>query len=327
MTLRRLRGQLSNRSLAKGLGARIYGRLRGPLYLDRGPSDATFFLAGSPRSGTTWVAEQVASRLGLRLVFEPFHPEEVPLSHGFGQRPYLRPSNMDPTYLGPAERIVFGRLRSSWTDRYNRSVFPRARLVKEVRANLMLSWLHERFPGMPIALVLRHPGAVAASQLSVDWGFHAKAEALLAQPELVEDHLRPFISTLEHAGTPLEESIAVWCVEQFVPLHQFRRGEIHLVCYEHLLVRPEVEFERLLSFYGLPMLPDLQEGIARPSGVTTRDSAVVRGGDILRSWQTKVPEVDRSRIGRILETFGLNRLYGDDPMPQLDDPNELLPAP
>ena len=295
------------------------------MYLDRGAPTSTLFLAGSPRSGTTWVAERVAGQ-GLRLIFEPFHPDEVGTSSVFDHRQYLRPSDADPRFLRPAERILRGRIRSSWVNRYNRRLLPARRLIKEVRANLFLGWLHAHFPWMPIVLVLRHPGAVAASQRAVDWDFSAHPARLLDQEALVEDHLAPFASLLEDAQSPVEQAVAVWSAENYVPLRQFRRGEIHLVCYEHLLVRPEEELQRLLSFYQVPYSSKVLAGIDRPSGVTAKDSAVVSGGDPLRAWQDRLDESDRTRIVRILEPFGLDALYGDGPMPLLDDPNELLPA-
>jgi hypothetical protein len=321
--VRRLLSRVADPSLAHGLLPRLYGRIRGQVYLDRAGPRSTFFLAGSPRSGTTWVAERVAAS-GLRLIFEPFHPDEVASSRDFDHRRYVRPSSTDEPLLRQAKRVVQGRIRSSWTDRYNRRVLPDRRLIKEVRANLYLGWLHAQFPWMPIVLVLRHPGAVVASQRAVDWNFSAHPARLLDQEELVEDHLAPFAALLEGARSPVEQGVAVWAAENYVPLAQFSRGEIHVVCYEHLLVRPEEEYRRLLAFYGLPDSRKVLAGIGRPSGVTARGSAVVSGGDVLRAWQDRVEASDRARIVEMLEPFGLAALYGEGPLPLLDDPNELL---
>jgi hypothetical protein len=320
----RLLPGIGDRSLARGVLPRVYGRIRGQVYVDRGARTSTLFLAGSPRSGTTWVAERVAVA-GLRLIFEPFHPDQVAASRVLQHRQYLRPSDTDSRFSQLAERIVHGRLRSSWADRYNRQVLPARRLIKEVRANLLLGWLHARFPWMPIALVLRHPGAVVASQRAVDWDFHADPAHLLDQEPLVEDYLAPFAPLLEGARSPVDQGVAVWCVENYVPLNQFRRGEIHIVCYEHLLVRPEEELRRLASFFGLPFSSAMLAGVGRPSGVTAKGSAIVSGGDVLRAWRERLDGPARAGIVRYLEAFGLDRLYGDDPMPLLDDPNQLLP--
>lgn len=324
MTVGRLRRRLSNRSLARGLPQRIYGRFRGQLYVDRGAPGAALFLAGSPRSGTTWVAEMVATAGNVRLLFEPFHPDEVPLAAGFGRWRYLRPSDQAPELLDVARRITTGAIRSSWTDRFNRAIFPRQRLIKEVRANLLLGWLHAQFPNMPIAFVLRHPLAVAASQQGVGWDFSAETEALLSQTELLEDHLDRFRETIAAARAPGEQAVAMWCAENYVSLHQFEASQVHLVCYEHLVMRPESEFPRLLAHFGLPFRPELLRRIQRPSGVTAKNSPIARGEDALKSWKEVFDVGQTARLLSLLEPFGLNRLYGNDPLPLQDDPNELL---
>ncbi len=324
MTLRRMPGRISNRTLARSLPQRVYGRVRGQLYHDFGGSTATLFLAGSPRSGTTWVAEMIVAGRNIRLVFEPFHSDEVPLAGGFGRWRYLRPSNHDAAAVASARRIIAGSIRSTWTDRFNRAVFPRQRLIKEVRANLLLGWLSAHVPNMPMALVMRHPLAVAASQQAVGWRFDAETQALLDQADLLEDHLGPLRSVFEDARTPAEQAVAMWCAENYVPLRQFGRGQIHIVCYEQLVARPEAEFDRLLSHYGLPYSRDLLHRIGRPSGVSARNSPIARGEDALRSWQAAFDGADRKRLLALLEPFGLDRVYRDDPMPLLDDPNQLL---
>ena len=325
MTLGRMRARFANRTMASGMARRIQRRLRGQLFIDRAGSDTSRFLAGSPRSGTTWIAEMVTAGQNMRLVFEPFHPEEVPSSRAFEHRQYLRPNSCEQPYRQVAERIVSGSTRSSWSDRFNHTTLPRGRLIKEVRANLMLGWLHARFPRMPICLVIRHPAAVLASQKGIDWDFHAETARLLAQDQLMEDHLTPFVDLLRRAESEIEQSLLVWCVENYVPLQQLRRGDLHVVCYEHLVERPEDEFRKLMSFYQLPFNDELMSLVGRPSGVTAKGSAVVAGGDLLRSWQDKISPDERRRIVELLHLFGLDRLYGEDPMPLLDDPNTLLP--
>jgi len=315
-----------NRTLAHSLLERVGGRVRGQLYLDRAPATAAVFLGGSPRSGTTWVAEQIADGAGLRLIFEPFHPEEGVMAGLFPARRYLRPSDEQPGHVEPVAQVLAGRVRGSWSDRYNRQVLPRGRLVKEVRFNLGLAWLRARFPWLPVAMVIRHPGAVAASQRSVPWDFHLETSRLLTQPELVADHLAPYAELLEGARSPVEQSVAVWAVENAVPLRQLRRGQVHLVCYEHLVTRPEEEFSRLFAAIGLPYRDGMLTRRDRPSGVTAKASPLVTGGDPVRSWQSGISPADRRGAMNLLARFGLDRLYGDGPMPLVDDPNELLTA-
>jgi len=130
----------------------------GQLYVDTaGGLENTIFLAGSGRSGTTWIAELMNFDNSYRFIFEPLHINRVPLAKPFGWRRYLRPDDDNPELLDSMKTILGGRFRNSWTDHFNRCWIPKKRLVKEIRANLLLGWLHKHFPQVRIVLLLRHP--------------------------------------------------------------------------------------------------------------------------------------------------------------------------
>ncbi len=129
------------------------------------------FLAGSGRSGTTWIQEIINFKKDHRVVFEPFWADRVPICAAFARHPYLRPSNREPRFVPPARQIIRGRLRSDWTDQFTDAGVYRFRLIKDIRANLFLFWLRHQYPRLPIILLLRHPVAVATSQLKRGWEF------------------------------------------------------------------------------------------------------------------------------------------------------------
>ena len=70
-------------------------RVLGALHADLGRGDhkSSVFLAGSGRSGTTWVSAVINHQGAYRLVFEPFHPGKVRMMRGFRRRQYLRPGD------------------------------------------------------------------------------------------------------------------------------------------------------------------------------------------------------------------------------------------
>lgn len=312
--------------LPRNLPSRLYRRLRWHLYFDLGggPED-TLFLAGSPRGGTTWAAELVVYRQNLRFVFEPFHPDRVEFARSFRPRQYLRPEWAEPQLVQAANRLVAGQIRSWWTDHYTRSPLPRKRLVKEVRANLILAWLKTRFPEMRVALLLRHPCAVAASQLSAGWDFHTEVDYILAQPELVDDYLRDHKGLLQRSHSRVEQQVLMWCIENFVPIQQFRRSDIHVLFYENLVREPKRELQRLLEFFGLPFHEDVLTRVPKPSQTTMSSSVLAKGGDSIVSWRNQLSAHDVAGAMALLSAFGLDRIYGPDPLPQLDSSEALLP--
>lgn len=307
----------SSRRLRRA-GERALGGLHVDLDGDHGNS---IFLAGSGRSGTTWLSEILNHKNEYRYVFEPFYPDKVRLCKNFHRKQYLRPDDRREEFLGPARKIVSGDLRNVWTDRFNRKLVARRRLIKDIRANLLLGWLRANFPEMPLVLLLRHPCAVTVSRLDLGW--RDILDETMDQRELVEDHLSPFEEEIRSARTPFERSIFLWCIENYVPLKQLQqlgRGEFHLVFYENLCTEPESEVRRLYTFLGKKPDESVYLNLGRPSPLSRRESAVALGGRPVDSWVRSVDDAQVERAAEILSLFGLDRIYGGDPKDPMPRP-------
>src|SRR5919106_923333 len=244
-----LRWRHSRAEATTMIGAPL-SRLPGGVYVDLGKGDhrSSVFLAGSGRSGTTWLSEIINHRRGYRYVFEPFNPGVVgPFCH-FKTKQYLRPEDRREEFLEPARLALTGELRDTWTDRFNGRIVARRRLIKDIRANLLLGWMRANFPGMPIILLLRHPCAVVTSRLALGW--KDNLTETMEQEELVEDFLLPVEAEIRDAQGAFERHVFSWCIENYVPLRQFGLGEIQLSFYERFLTHPEDEIPRLVEFLG-----------------------------------------------------------------------------
>lgn len=147
---------------------RIGRKLCSRIFIDYGSDYRdSIFVAGTGRSGTTWISDIINYRNEYRYVFEPFNPYKVGICREFRYRQCLRPENREERFIEPAKAILSGRVRNSWTDQYNKKFFCRQRLIKDIRANFLLKWIHANFPGIPIILLLRHPCTVANSKLKL----------------------------------------------------------------------------------------------------------------------------------------------------------------
>jgi hypothetical protein len=289
-------------------------------------SDAasSVFLAGTGRSGSTWLSDIINYRNEYRYLFEPFHP-----GHGvapvFGARRYLPPTNSAEMFLSPARAILEGRVRSRWVDKYNHRIVSRKRLIKEVRANLLLGWLRAHFPSTPIVLLLRHPCAVVASQMALkDWDWSVVLGNFSSQPELMAEHLEPFRSQLESPMSEVEQHAVAWAIDYFVPLRELRPGDAHVLFYEHLVADPAQHLPPLFAFLRSPYERAVLRVLQRPSAVSRPDSAIVAGGSILSDWSTRLSPEDVRTILRVVERFGLDIAYSDRADPNLDDGAVLL---
>ena len=293
-------------------GASLRRLLGGP-GPEEGDHTTTVLLAGSGRSGTTWLGGLVNHDCAYRVVFEPFHPGKVEDFRAFRSKQYLRPEDRREEFLEPARKALAGRLRSGWTDRGGAPA-ARRRLVKDIRANLLLGWLAENFPGMPIVLLMRHPCAVVSSRLALGW--RDNLDETMAQRGLVEDHLLPVEGRIRDARDPFERHLFLWCIDNYVPLRQFSPGGIHLCFYESLLLDPEPELRRLFAFLGRPFDDGALRKLGRPSFTSRRGSRPSVDG-----WRDRVSGEQAAKAGEVLGLFGLDRIYGPGTLP---DPTGAL---
>jgi hypothetical protein len=292
------------------------------LYLDLNHDHRkTVLLCGSGRSGTTWLVDVANFDNHYRLMIEPFNRGRVPAVKNFRRRQYLRPFDVDPTYLGPATSIFTGAIRDGFIDQLNRRVISTTRIVKDVGCTLLLGWLRARFPGMPIVFVLRHPCAVAASRTKLGWD--DVREDYLGQSDLIADHLAPFAREIRAAKPGFEQHVFTWCVENYIPFRQFEAGDLHLAFYENFCVDPKPELDRLFGFLGRPYDERIFARLTRSvvSGRTLgrpRPSAVMSVEALNEPWRRDVSQADIDRAHEIVARFGMDRIYDRDGLPDLE---------
>jgi sulfotransferase family protein len=309
------------RSIAAGINHAVRR-----LHFDVNPDlRATTFVAGTGRSGTAWAANIANYDNSARYMFEPFNPYKVHVCANFRYRQYLRPDNEDRRYLDPARLILTGRVKDDWIDQFNRSIVSSKRVIKEIRANLMLKWLKDHFPEIRLILMLRHPCADANSRLHLGWQSHL--DEMLDQPDLVSDHLAPFAGAMRAAKTEFEKHVFLWCVENYVPLRQLARDDAHLMFYENLCEFPKREVERLFAFLGRPVEPEVFRRLSQPSELSREESAIVVGGSLVDSWRQHVDRDEAARAIEILHLFGLDSIYSlETSMPNVENALAMLGA-
>ena len=248
-------------------------------------------------------------------MFEPFHSRNLAILKHWNYKQYLREENSDEEFLRPARAILSGQVRCEWVDKFNRKIIFRKRLIKDIRANLFLKWIHRHFPEIPIILLLRHPGAVANSRVKLNWD--CRLDDLLVQEDLMTDFLAPFEQDIRDATEPFERHVFMWCVENYVPLKQFSKGEILVVFYEDVCRDPQWEMERMMSFLGNRFSASAGELAAKPSALSRDESAVQQGTDLVEAWRDHVDDRQIARAAEICRIFGLDRIYNEGSLPRL----------
>jgi hypothetical protein len=289
--------------------------------LDTGDYRKTVFIAGVGRSGTTWLAETINFDGSYRVMFEPFHPKRNPMLRGWHDAQYIRPSDSSRRKLDAASRILSGNIHTKWVNRLNRRKFATQRLIKEVRANLLLKWLKTNFPEMPLVFILRHPCAVAASKMQTarEHGFEwvNSLDVYLRQADLMEDHLSSFRSAMMQVEDPFEKFIHIWCIENYVPMKQLEADQVHILFYEDLCAAPEPTLTAVMGYLKRPISSGMFQAVLKPSALTRPHSAILTDQDLIYPWR-KTVSMEQSRLARnILAVYGLQNLYGADDLPAL----------
>lgn len=284
-------------------------------------------LAGTGRSGTTWISEVINYRNEYRLMDEPDRNGRIESFAHFNAIQYIRPDDDNPAFLEPLRSALTGRLRNDWADRFNTRIVSSKRLVKFIRASLYLKWLINHFPELRVALLLRHPCAVCLSQSKLDWEIDLH-DILLVQPQLMADFLEPFREQIAAADTLFEKRLWMWCVENYVALSQLEPGDVHLAFYELFCEEPEREIEKLFNFYGKEWDANIYQAMRKPSNSSKMDSAVVTGKNRIDSWTAHITDEQRQLAARMLKQFGLDAIYSvDSLLPNTDAAYQMLARP
>jgi hypothetical protein len=286
-----------------------------------GSPDDTIVVAGSARSGTTWVGDVVAQATNSRIVFEPFlidrHGDFVLSRTRRLPARVLRNYQLHiPASAGPQERhfaqmdrILRGQVGSFWSEMQARPGVFRHRVVKEVRANLFLGYLATNWPAIRILLVLRDPYQVIASQLAKireGWKFDWNKEDVLSQEALMHEWLAPFESTIVGAVGLVERLANKWCIETYVAQEELRGRNSALVISYAEFAGESASWTRVAEFLGAFdwSAGACQAAVAVPSYTARRPSFRGHGSPSPRSLDGNT----LSAIAHIVDEYGLTDL-------------------
>jgi hypothetical protein len=131
----------------------------------------------------------------------------------------------------------------------------------------------------------------------------------------MDDFLHPFQEEIEAAHTDFGKLIFRWCIETYVPLKQFEKGQVYLTFYEHFCEYPESEIDGLFSFLGKSYDKTVFEQLHKPSPVARSTSAIVSGGSLIDDWRRQITDEQTRKAVKVLGLFGLDKIYSHGSMP------------
>ena len=193
------------------------------------------------------------------------------------------------------------------------------RIVKFVRANMMLSWLQEKLHAR-VVFIIRHPAPTIMSQMRSprSWHPHFRIDIYRKDRRLLDaldDSTRKFLfQRLED----VEAYTLSWCIENTMALRQAAEGDMTVIYYENLVVRGAVEWQRIMSALALDKEPD-HELIAQPSqqthGEKVSEPTLLRD---LASWKDRIEPSTADRIQDVLNVTGMTAYNVQAALPMVD---------
>ena len=274
------------------------------------------YLASSQRSGSTWLAQIIASCPGTRLVYEPANLHQKLFMKGeprLVSLPHATPG--DPLGEDGAiiDRAIDGSLQSVWANQLNTERRPIRRVTKDVRTLPVLPWIADRHPDTPIVLLLRHPMAVAHSLHELGWTLNAET---LLDAEFTAHHEA---LALELRRQSMIQEVTLWAEQHHFAMSNPGTQRIHVIFYEHLVRDPLGELNRLAAYLSAfhqvwaTWSPDLAS-IERPSATSYPDGTTERRVP-QRKWNDRIDEQLWALVAEVLASRGLDGLYGVGPDP------------
>lgn len=302
----------------------------------------TIVLAGSQRSGTTWVLELLRTLRGYKALNEPLLRKQLwKYAEGkddFHERTYLPPGQHAPAQRRYLRRALRGQLGSPrrWQFDAESDIGKliehgrkRKLVVKFCHVNRMLNWLDEQFQVRGLVLIVRHPCAAISSMLRWEHGWNdvsardkdQKASPLYIRhlPESVQDVFAPVV---ERVSTPAEVLAAVWCIDHYLLLTYNTSYPWLMLPYERLMLRGQEELQRLASALKFEVTEDMARLLYKPSS-TARGRFEDDTEAQLSKWKRELTTAQVNGILGVVEDAGLSSIYNDSPKPDLRRLNDF----
>ncbi|MBT8123606.1 MAG: sulfotransferase [Gammaproteobacteria bacterium] len=287
------------------------------IYYDSADSyKASMFLSGSGRSGTTWLAELLVSSGEIRYMFEPLHPAK--------HLKYLKASDLgfigrngEPNALAISyiDDVLRGNCRGLWMDKYNRAHFPKTRLIKEVRANLFLSWIASQYPGLKLVHMIRNPFLVAASQLKgyQRYGSWSPSLSDIKKDDWIAQRLPTDLSDslAESESYSFYGKIFIrWLVENYIVLADLSKHDGKVAVYENLRKNSAEILPLIYNYLGLDWNNDKLNTIEVPSAMSRENETFAKGDGYISAIKQKLSTSEQKKLDALLVSAGFGFYLG-----------------
>lgn len=268
-------------------------------------------IAGSARSGTSWLAEIIALQFRYRLLFEPEHEYQTQEGHLICDKFIIEGilQNEQEEYF---KKIFKNKIDNDWIAQISNRKFkmhlwpiiPKKYVIKFVRCNLSAHFMSSYFK-IPLLFIMRNPYDVILSQNRVKFSWlynlnHFKRQKLIT--EVLESKYNFSWDDADNY-TVIEILTLRWCIENKVvfDLHETNNSNFKIVKYEDLKADINL-FYNLCKTYNLKPLSNIGEIYSRPSSKTHPNSEIRDMSKV----RNEMNEQALSQIDSVLKRFNID---------------------
>lgn len=260
-----------------------------------GEEGRTTWICSWQRSGSTLLAEVLATPRGTRLIYEPAN---LPQRIVTGEAAALTALPTGPgDELAAVERALRGRVRGAWVDQLCDCHAVQRRVVKDVRAIGLLDLVSARHPRVPIIVLVRHPLSIALSAVALGW-------------------TDPQVGSVDEQ---LLIEVRRWTELHGAALRAPSTARALVIAYEHLVTDPDVTLDRVTAHLATHhrTWQDLaidRRRLEAPSSTSFRRTTPRTANEWIGTFETVERGVLDETV-RMLDAAGLGGLYGESPEP------------
>lgn len=286
-------------------------------------------VVSSPRSGSTWLMEIIATQPEMKYINEPDHKDLLKRYRALRIPPRWCWLSLAPHERQDLAHFLLDDRRSGLFGPVNpfaanHSWRTTRRVLKLIRMTALVEWLDSL--GFAIVYLLRHP--IPQARSCIARRHRVLLDEFLADTGFLQ-HLNPdtvsYVRKVASNGDPMLQFVTQWCLENTVMLHSPLAGSrFALATHELLLTDPEIELQRLAQALSLPRVDLLLARVSRPSRTTDTSSAATRDSirtgqalDLLSGWRREFSRTEENRLFEPLRAFGIDIYKCGEALPDM----------
>jgi len=278
------------------------------------------FLFATPRGGSTWLMEIIASQPGMKYFDEPLNirRDNVKNVNIFSDWSDLMPDSAQ-------EEKIFQHIRNLEKNkirymnpppfRKNHRFFTSRIVYKIHEIEHLITEIKDELDGN-ILILIRHPLANTISR-----NVFPRLDYFINSNYYREKYLSDFqineITKIVANGTNLQKGIVSWCYENLIPLQYSNKPDCAFVTYEELLLNSEKTCKLMQDKLDLPDLKSMLSSVGAPAmnimmsnkdtlDIINNQDAINKKQRLVKKWKSKVSEEEERAAFDILDLFKID---------------------